>query len=223
MAPRTVQQVRRASTGKGAYAPSEKRETTRAQNREKIEAAAWTIFSTIGLDATSVRDIVAESQVSPGSFYNYYGSKEAVFDKIVDRLIRRIREETAAARAGAGDLEVMLFEAYLAFMNLILPMKGGAAFFELNQHHIRSRLFGAAQIEAMLSDIETDVGARIEIDRLPTIKRHILISVLFASGTEAIFAAFRSGGCEASDLARFLTQLFTHGIASTVNPMSQNP
>jgi AcrR family transcriptional regulator len=85
---------------KAPYSLSEKREMTRAQNMEKIEAAAWKVFSTLGLDGATVRDIVTESEVSAGSFYNYYRTKEAVFDKLVAQLMERIRLEIAAGQSG---------------------------------------------------------------------------------------------------------------------------
>jgi len=197
---------------KAPYGMSEKRELTRAQNMEKIDAAAWKVFSSLGLDGATVRDIVSESEVSAGSFYNYYGTKEVVFDKLVAQLIERIRFEIAAARDGAQDIEAMLCQGYGAFMNMLLSMTGGADFFERNQNHIRSRLFGSAQIKALLADIEGDVARLGVLDRLSESERKLLVSIMFATGTEAIFAALRTRDIDVQGLARFLARLLTHGM-----------
>lgn len=198
---------------KAPYNLSEKREMTRAQNMEKIEAAAWKVFSTLGLDGATVRDIVNESEVSAGSFYNYYRTKEALFDKLVAELIERIRHEIAVAREGAGDIETMLGKGYAAFMNMLLSVPGGAEFFERNQHHIRSRLFGSAQIRALLADIEMDVAQLGALDRLSESERKLLASIMFATGTEAIFGALKTRDADIAGLARFLARLLTQGIA----------
>ncbi|WDF71415.1 TetR/AcrR family transcriptional regulator [Novosphingobium sp. KACC 22771] len=198
---------------KAPYNLSEKREMTRAQNMEKIEAAAWKVFSTLGLDGATVRDIVNESEVSAGSFYNYYRTKEALFDKLVAELIERIRHEIAVAREGAGDIETMLGKGYAAFMNMLLSVPGGAEFFERNQHHIRSRLFGSAQIRALLADIEMDVAQLGALDRLSESERKLLASIMFATGTEAIFGALKTRDADIAGLARFLARLMTQGIA----------
>ncbi|MBB3953973.1 TetR/AcrR family transcriptional regulator [Novosphingobium sediminicola] len=197
---------------KAPYGLSEKREMTRAQNMEKIDAAAWKVFSNLGLDGATVRDIVSESEVSAGSFYNYYRTKEAVFDKLVAQLIERIRLEIAAARDGAKDIETMLCQGYGAFMHMLLSVPGGAEFFERNQHHIRSRLFGSAQIRALLADIEMDVAELGALDRLSESERKLLVSIMFASGTEAIFGALKTRNADIQGLARFLARLLAHGI-----------
>lgn len=197
---------------KAPYSLSEKRGMTRAQNMEKIEAAAWKVFATLGLDGATVRDIVNESGVSAGSFYNYYRTKEAVFDKLVACLIERIRLEIAAARAGAQDIETMLRQGYGAFMNMLLSLPGGAEFFERNQQHIRSRLFGSAQIRALLADIEMDVAELGVLESLSESERKLLVSIMFATGTEAIFGALKTRDADIEGLARFLARLLTHGI-----------
>ncbi|NKJ02226.1 TetR/AcrR family transcriptional regulator [Novosphingobium sp. SG707] len=197
---------------KGPYSLSEKREMTRAQNMEKIEVAAWKVFSTLGLDGATVRDIVNDSEVSAGSFYNYYRTKEAVFDKLVARLIERIRLEIAAARTGAQDIETMLCQGYGAFMNMLLSLPGGAEFFERNQHHIRSRLFGSAQIRALLADIEIDIAGLGALESLSESERKLLVSIMFATGTEALFGALKTRDADIQGLARFLARLLAHGI-----------
>lgn len=197
------------------YGPSEKRELTRTQNREKIEAAAWRVFARIGLDGASVRDIVAESQVSPGSFYNYYGTKEAVFETLIAGLVDTVRACLAQARSAGGDQEAMLERGYRAFMDTILALEGGAEFFERNQQHIRSRLFGASQIRALMDDIAADVAQFSSLEHLSPTQRQVLVSVVFATGTEAIFGALRSGQRDAGDLPTFLARLLVRGIAAS--------
>ena len=90
----------------------EKRKITKEQNRAAIQKAAWEVFCTIGMDAANIRDIVNRSGLSPGTFYNYYRTKEAIFEALSQELLNRLRAETRASRAKATNLEELLFRCY---------------------------------------------------------------------------------------------------------------
>ena len=53
------------------------------KNQRKIEAAALRVFTRQGYHGTSVRDIAREGRVSIGNIYNYYRTKEALFESLV--------------------------------------------------------------------------------------------------------------------------------------------
>src|SRR5215467_10293055 len=94
------------------YRASEKRTATKEQNRAAIEAAAWEVFCNIGLDAANIRDIVDRSGLSPGTFYNYFRTKEAIFEVLSQNVLERIRAETRSGRQKASTLDELLFLSY---------------------------------------------------------------------------------------------------------------
>jgi AcrR family transcriptional regulator len=49
------------------------------RTREKIEAAARSLFSIKGFDRTTVREIAAEAGIDPAMIIRYFGSKDALF------------------------------------------------------------------------------------------------------------------------------------------------
>jgi AcrR family transcriptional regulator len=55
------------------------------RNQMKIEDAALRVFTRLGFHGTSVRDIAKESGVSIGNLYNYYRTKEEIFESIIAR------------------------------------------------------------------------------------------------------------------------------------------
>ncbi len=55
------------------------------KNQKKIEDAALRVFTRLGFHGTSVRDIAKESGVSIGNLYNYYRTKEEIFESIIAR------------------------------------------------------------------------------------------------------------------------------------------
>jgi AcrR family transcriptional regulator len=54
------------------------RDRKKLQTRAALTKAAIELFTANGYDATTVEDIAARAEVSPMTFFNYFGSKDAV-------------------------------------------------------------------------------------------------------------------------------------------------
>src|ERR1700678_3828798 len=112
-----------------ALAPG-KREQTKAANRLAILDAAREVFGELGFETATVRDIVRRSGLSVGAFYNYYRSKEEVFDALADDGARRFKPILLAQSAKATDFESYLRAAVSAYFDFIAaefqsqPMRG---------------------------------------------------------------------------------------------------
>lgn len=91
---------RRASAAQDASTKQEPRDgRTRPQTRERLLEAAIKVFSEKGYYATAVDDIVAASDTSKGSFYNFFPSKQEIFLALVDRLFGRLVSRVEASVA----------------------------------------------------------------------------------------------------------------------------
>jgi AcrR family transcriptional regulator len=101
------------------YLSPGKREQTKAANRMAILDAARDVFGEIGFEAATVRDIVRRSGLSVGAFYNYYRSKEEVFDALADDGARRFKPILQAQSAKATDFESYLHAAVRAYFDFI--------------------------------------------------------------------------------------------------------
>ena len=55
------------------------------ERKETIEDAARELFIKQGFHATSMRDISKQAGVSLGNLYNYYPTKESIFESIIDK------------------------------------------------------------------------------------------------------------------------------------------
>jgi AcrR family transcriptional regulator len=102
-----------------AYFPAGKRELSKVANREAILQAAREVFGEIGFDAATVRDIIRRTNLSVGAFYNYYRSKEEVFDALADDGARRFRPILHAQAAKATDFESYLRAAVRAYFDFL--------------------------------------------------------------------------------------------------------
>jgi AcrR family transcriptional regulator len=96
-----------------------KREQTKAANRTAILEAAREVFGEMGFEAATVRDIIRRTGLSVGAFYNYYRSKEEVFDALADDGARRFRPILQAQSAKATDFESYLRAAVTAYFDFI--------------------------------------------------------------------------------------------------------
>src|SRR5881397_2337110 len=92
-----------------------KREQTKAANRTAILNAARRVFSEIGYGAATVRDIVRETDLAAGTFYNYFPDKESVLHAPAEEIRSRVRE----ARKTSATLREFVeggFRAYYGYL-----------------------------------------------------------------------------------------------------------
>jgi AcrR family transcriptional regulator len=82
-----------------------KREQTKVQNRLLILEAARRVFAELGFGATTVRDIIRATPLASGTFYNYFKSKEEVFQAIRDETALIIRPKLRDERTKAKTIE----------------------------------------------------------------------------------------------------------------------
>src|SRR3954466_8062803 len=102
-----------------AYLPVGKREQTKVQNRQAILDAAREVFGELGYETATVRDIIRRTGLASGTFYNYYKSKEEVFDALADDGARRFRPILRAQFEQADGFESFLRGAVLAYFDFL--------------------------------------------------------------------------------------------------------
>lgn len=93
-----------------------KREQTKLANRQMILDAARAVFGELGYETATVRDIIRRTGLSVGAFYNYYRSKEEVYEALSDDGARRFRPILQAQYDAAdGDFEAYIRGAIRAY------------------------------------------------------------------------------------------------------------
>jgi len=112
-------------TDAAALEPIGKRERAKAANREAILQAARRVFAQLGYEAATVRDIIRGTELASGTFYNYFRSKEEVFEALSDDGARRFRPLLRAARECATTFEDYLREAFGAYFHFLLSESEG--------------------------------------------------------------------------------------------------
>jgi AcrR family transcriptional regulator len=95
--------------------PAGKREQNKAANRAEILKAAREIFTTLGYEAATVRDIIRRTNLASGTFYNYYPDKESIFRALLYDMEERRRTHRRELTRGAKDLEGSLRNGFRAY------------------------------------------------------------------------------------------------------------
>src|SRR5580704_3649434 len=98
---------------------SSRREQTKIQNRETILAAARQVFAEMGFGAATVRDIIRATPLASGTFYNYFKSKEEVYQAIRDEVALAIRPSLREARAEAATVEDFISGSFRTFFEFV--------------------------------------------------------------------------------------------------------
>lgn len=103
-----------------AEAPTDgKRERNKAQNRAEILTAAREVFTELGYDAATVRDVIRRTKLASGTFYNYFPDKESVFRALLRESEQRRLEWLAKVERRGVDYQEYLrgtFRAYFEFV-----------------------------------------------------------------------------------------------------------
>jgi AcrR family transcriptional regulator len=202
----------------GAATPSEpepgRRARTKAANRAAILEAARQVFAERGYDGSAVRHIVARTELAPGTFYNYFPDREAIFRALVEESIAGVRERLREARRDARDIEEFVGGAYHAYF---AAMAADPVMFQLmrrNAGTIRAMLDDpvlAAGVGELLEDLE----AAIERGELPPLDARYMARAMAGAGLEIAMEMFERDDAHDPDVegaAAFATALFLGGI-----------
>ncbi len=98
-----------------------KRDRSKAANRDAILVGARRAFAEVGFESTTVRDIVRNTDLASGTFYNYFKSKDEVFEALAADSVRRFRPVLAEVRKNATGVEAYVagaFGSYFGFLAL---------------------------------------------------------------------------------------------------------
>jgi AcrR family transcriptional regulator len=96
------------------------REQQKQENRAKLVAAARKVFAEKGLATATARDIVRETDLASGTFYNYFDDKEDVFRAVFEEFAEQARAAGREKRLQPGiGLEQRLYDAYRSWFELV--------------------------------------------------------------------------------------------------------
>lgn len=194
-----------------AKAPVGKREQTKAQNRRIILEAARKVFAELGYGATTVRDIIRATPLASGTFYNYFKSKEEVFQAIQDEAALRIRPRLHEERAKAGTIEEFISGSFRTFFEYVADDQGNFHAIHRNAETLRVRM-DTPEIIAGFEELRADLERAIARGLFPPIDADYLMAAIVGVAFEMAERMLRRDPIDTDAAARFATALFIGGI-----------
>jgi AcrR family transcriptional regulator len=153
--------------------PKGKRELTKLNNREAILNSAREVFAELGYGATTVRDVIRKTGLASGTFYNYFKSKEEVFEAIMDDGMRRIRPR----------LKEFIRNAYETYFDYLVSDRHMFQMIRGNQTWFRVRM-DTPEILAGLEEIKEYIEEDIRDGNLPGVDSEYLMAAVVGIATE---------------------------------------
>lgn len=80
-----------------------RRERDRLRHKEEILDAALRLFSEKGFHDVSMQEIASAAEFATGTLYNFFSSKEALYEELCESRGERIIEDISAVLDGPGD------------------------------------------------------------------------------------------------------------------------
>jgi AcrR family transcriptional regulator len=188
-----------------------KREQTKAKNREAILDGARRVFAELGYGATTVRDIIRATPLASGTFYNYFKSKEDVFQAIQDESALRIRPRLHEERAKAQSIEEFISSTFRTFFEFVASDEANFHAIRRNTDTLRVRM-DTAEIIAGFQELREDLEAAIAKGLLPPVDADFLMAALVGVAFELAERMLRRDFVNTNAAAEFATALFMGGI-----------
>jgi len=189
-----------------------KREQTKAANRRAILDAARQVFAEMGFELASVRDIIRRTNLSVGAFYNYYRSKEEVYEALADDGARRFRPLLQAEGDKASDFASYIrgaITAYYSFLvdeqKVVAPVAGYAA----AHPHVRIE---TPEMKAVFEQVKASVAVVLERERGPHVDVDYLAAACIAIAREVGDLMLERAPIDVDGAVEFAVQMILGGL-----------
>lgn len=194
-----------------------KRETTKKENRQKILLSARSLFAELGYEATAVRDIIRESGLSTGTFYNYFKAKEEIFEELADSVINEVRKKIRESRRNFGFDIQNLSRAFSDFFQIFTNDPELVRFLSKNQAILRE-LRNQGKLDGILKDLEDDMGNVLTKFNLPQMPARLISQAVFGTVFEVLADMVNMKDFPIQKTSDDLGKLFQGGLANMLGP-----
>ncbi len=199
----------------GAFAasvrPIGKREQTKLNNREAILNAAREVFADLGYGATTVRDIIRKTGLASGTFYNYYKSKEEVFEALMDDGMRRIRPRLKADRIRSRTFEEFIRNAFRTYFDYLATDRMTFQIMRRNPAALRVRM-DTPEMIAGFEEIRQYIEEDIRDGNVPPVDSEYLMAAVVGIAMEIGDRMIMRAEIDPQTAADFATTLVLHGF-----------
>jgi AcrR family transcriptional regulator len=192
---------------------SGRRELTKLQNRQTILAAARQVFAEMGFGAATVRDIIRATPLASGTFYNYFKSKEEVYQALRDEVALAIRPRLREERAKAATMEDFIFASFSTFFDFVYRNRADFRALRPTVDHSRMRV-DTPEVIAGFEELHADLQTAIARGLFPPVDSEYLMAAFVGLGFEIAEVMLTRETDESAAAAAFATRLLVGGITA---------
>ena len=194
-----------------------KRAAVKEQNRRQILDAARRVFAELGYGATTVRDIIRATPLASGTFYNYFRSKEQIFEALRGEAALQLRPALREARMKAETAEAFLRATFGPCFAHAAATRSGSPVQRPQAVHVR---IDTPEVLAGFEDLHEDVAAAIGRGLFPAVDADYLTAAILGLGLELTEAMQKREAPNPNEATRFATQVLLGGLAALASGQS---
>jgi AcrR family transcriptional regulator len=186
-----------------------KREIQKQQVRERILEEALSLFSERGFEKTTVADIVEQSAIARGTFYNYFPDMNTLFDALIAQLNQQVVEAIQYTRKHTDNLYDYLYGTFKSYFELI-GTEQMIQFHIVNQAYIRQSSYQSDLIKVIVKNLNRDLKSDLKIKAFTEKYEFLLLSFMLVGSPPELFLATHTTDINltSEQLATFLAKLF---------------
>ena len=113
-----------------------KRQLNKKRNREIFISAAKDIFTKMGVDKSSIRQITKITNLGSGTFYNYFRNKNSIFIVINERFVQEFSEFFMKEIEKVDTFEQIIKIAFKSWFSWILSDEKKYLFIKNNKNYL---------------------------------------------------------------------------------------
>jgi AcrR family transcriptional regulator len=189
-----------------------KRERTKTANRQAILAAARRVFGELGYDATTVRDIIRGTELASGTFYNYFKSKEEVFEALQDDSAHRFRPLLREQCERADTFETFVRGTLDAYFHFLANEKAGGRIMQRPQSQF-THWVDTPEMKAIFLEVRLQIQSAVGRGLAPNIDADYLAAASIGIAREVGERMLQRADGNVAHASAFCADLILHGVA----------
>jgi len=200
------------TTSTPAEAGGGRREARKAENRAKLLVAARKVFAEKGYGEATARDIVRETDLATGTFYNYFDDKQDAFMALLEEMSEKGRALVRAQRQDPGrSLEERVANAYRAYFEWAVEEDDLFEVFRRNASVI-ALMPDREPFELGISELIEDLTTWAEAGDLPSADFEYLAIAGVGMGFQIATHLVEGDPPDVEGATRFCTRMFMGGV-----------
>ena len=192
---------------------SGRRAVNRKNNRDAILDAARYVFAEIGYGGTTVRDIIRRTNLASGTFYNYFDSKEAVFNALSDEIGMELRQLLRDVRQRATSFDGFIEATFLTYFSYYAKNRENYMLTRSNRGRDgMNEVMQGPQVRAGLAELSDDIRQAIAEGVIPQLDVEFLTASLGGVAFSILDEMMEREPLDPEAAAQFATRLFMTGV-----------